>query len=147
MKDENIIKEAYAYINNDKTVAETAEELGISKRTFQLHIKKLEIISPELHDLVLEKQKSNQNAGRRIGGAKGKRGVSYTEEEAQTIASEIISQHLTYQEAETIHGRPSSTIYDIVHSSYISLEMKDKLDITATENKIGSSIDAQKRRR
>ena len=34
----------------------------------------------------------------------GKRGATYTEEEAQMIANSIASQHLTYQKAEEIFG-------------------------------------------
>ena len=41
MIDDNIIvKEAKEYVSNNKTVEETAKDLGISKRTLQLHFKK-----------------------------------------------------------------------------------------------------------
>lgn len=81
-KEEQIIAEARAYIDSGQTIADTAKSLGITKRTLQLHLGKLESIDAELYTLVLERKTSNQNAGRRLGGMIGKRGVTYTEEEA-----------------------------------------------------------------
>ena len=134
MNEKQIIEEAKLYISNDKTISDTACDLGISKRTLQLHIKKLEAINPELYKLVLEKKESNQKAGRRIGGSKGKKGVTYTSEKALEVASEIVSQHLTYQGAEALYGMPSSTIYDMVHSDCVPLKVQEQLDLTAYEN-------------
>ena len=61
MNEKQIIEEAKLYISNDKTISDTACDLGISKRTLQLHIKKLEAINPELYKLVLEKSKMNDD--------------------------------------------------------------------------------------
>ena len=52
-KEEQIIAEAKEYLNGGKTIADTAKSLGITKRTLQLHLGKLESIDPQLHALVL----------------------------------------------------------------------------------------------
>ena len=51
-----IEEEAQEYINNDLTEKQTAEKLGINRRTLQLHLKKLAIINQELYNLVLKKK-------------------------------------------------------------------------------------------
>ena len=140
-KEEQIIAEARAYINGGQTIADTAKSLGITKRTLQLHLGKLKSIDAELYTLVLERKTSNQNAGRRLGGMIGKRGVTYTEEEAQMIANSIASQHLTYQKAEEIFGIPSSTIYEMVHRDHVSQDTRDQLELIAMENHRNSSIE------
>ena len=75
-----IIHEAEEYVSNTKTVEETAADLGISKRTLQLHLKRLEQIDENLHKKVLEKQERAQKAGRVKGGQIGKSHSSYTKE-------------------------------------------------------------------
>lgn len=144
-KEDRIIAEAREYINGGKTIAETAKSLGLSKRTFQLHLGKLESIDPELHAVVLDKKTSNQNAGRRLGGMLGKRSANYTLEEAQDMANRIVTQHLTYQEAEELYNIPSSSIYDMVHSSFISSDIKEELEMVAVENQRNASIDVIQR--
>ena len=134
-KKERIIEEAKYYLKSDKTLKEVAEELHISLRTLQLHIKKLPEINNDLYSLVLNKQKAAQIAGRKIGGQKGKRTVSYTYEKAQEIKNLIITHQLTYLEASLCTGISTSTIYDMVHSAYISEEDKIKLDLIAEANK------------
>ena len=134
-KKERIIVEANYYLNSDKTLKEVAKELQISLRTLQLHIKKLPEINSDLYSLVLNKQKAAQIAGRKIGGQKGKRTVSYSYEKAQEIKNLIISHQLTYQEASLCTGISTSTIYDMVHSDFISEDDKLKLYLIATANK------------
>lgn len=140
-KEEQIIAEARAYIDSGQTLADTAKGLGITKRTLQLHLGKLESIDSELHALVLERKASNQNVGRRLGGMTGKREATYTVEEAQMIANSIASQHLTYQKAEEIFGIPSSTIYEMVHRNHVSQDTRDQLELIAMENNRNSSIE------
>lgn len=141
MNDDIIINEAKQYINSDMTVSETAEFLGISKRTLQLHLKKLISIDPNLHELVLNKQKSNVIAGRSKGGSNGKRPPSYTKEEALFLANTIINNQMTYRDAEEKFNIPSSTIYDMTHSDYIDSELRDSLDIVAAANNRKISTD------
>lgn len=140
-KEEQIIAEARAYIDSGQTIDDTAKSLGITKRTLQLHLGKLESIDPELHTLVLERKTSNQNAGRRLGGMIGKRGSTYTEEQAQAMAASIVSQHLTYREAEELYNIPSSTIYEMVHRNHVSQDTRDQLELIAMENQRNSSIE------
>lgn len=130
-----IIEEAKYYLESSKTLKEVAKELSISLRTLQLHIQKLPEINNDLYSLVLNKQKAAQIAGRKIGGQKGKRTVSYSYEKAQEIKNLIISHQLTYQEASLCTGISTSTIYDMVHSDFISEDDKLKLDLIATANK------------
>ena len=135
MNQEQIIKEAKIYLEGDKTVAQTATVCGISKRTFQLHLKQLLKIDPVLHNLVLQKQKSNIIAGRVRGGSTSKRLPSYTLEKAIEVARYIVSQEATYEEASIHFEIPSSTIYDMVHIKDLPDELKVKLELVADANK------------
>ncbi len=72
-----IIYEAEEYINNNLSVKETAIVLGVSKRTLQLHFKRLEQIDKNLYDKVRAKQEQNQQAGRIKGGQNGKATPSF----------------------------------------------------------------------
>ena len=97
MTDNNtIIYEASVYVSNTKTVKETAEDLGISKSTLQLHFRRLENIDKNLYDAVRKKQNQNISAGRVKGGKNGKVGPKYTKEYAKAIANSMIINELTY---------------------------------------------------
>ena len=141
MNKDQILREANIYLTNDKTVEETAKDLGIAKRTFQIHLGKLEILAPELHKLVLAKKESMQIQGRIKGGMNGKATPSYTKEEAERVANEIIVKGYTYEEASKRLGIPKSTIYEMVHSKFISKDLKDMLDAVAIANQKGLTID------
>ena len=52
---EDIIKEAEYYLSHDVTNDEASKALGISKRSFQLHMKKLAEIAPDKYKLVQDK--------------------------------------------------------------------------------------------
>ena len=114
---EDILKEAEYYLNNDLTIEQASVDLGISKRTFQLHLKKLEELAPETYKLVTEKKAARIVEGRILGGTVGKRGATWTQEEADAIKKQMIEQNLTYAEAESITGIPKSTIYEMVHKN------------------------------
>ena len=129
-----IIKEAQEYISNDLTERETAEKLGISSRTLQLHLKKLENIDPVLYNMVLMKKKSNIIAGRSKGGKLGKAVPTYTKEDANIVANGIIRESYTYEEAAITYGVPKSTIYEMVHSDFVPEEVKMQLDLVAAHN-------------
>ena len=129
-----IIREAQEYISNDLTEKETAEKLGISRRTLQLHLRKLEDIDPVLYNLVLMKKKSNVIAGRSKGGKLGKVTPTYTKEDANIVANGIINESYTYEEAAAVYGVPKSTIYEMVHSDYVDENTKMQLDIIAARN-------------
>jgi len=134
MDNNRIIEEANVYISNDLSIKETASILGISKRSLQLHFTKLEKIDKKLHELVLDKKRKNMEKGRILGGKIGKATPRYTKEVANMIAKEIINSELTYEEASMEFELPKSTIYEMVHSSYIDEETKNMLDLVAISN-------------
>lgn len=134
-EERKIEDEAWEYINNDLTERETAEKLGINRRTLQLHLKKLASINQGLHNLVLKKKESNIKTGRIKGGTIGKvTGPTYTREEANIVANGIIRESYTYEEAASVYGVPKSTIYEMVHSDFVSEETKMQLDLVAAHN-------------
>ena len=141
MNKDQIIQEAQTYLSGDKTIEETAKNLNISKRTLQLHLGKLDIIDPELHKLVLEKKESMQIKGRVKGGTIGKATPSYTKEEAEYVANEMIKNGYTYEAASKRLCIPKSTIYEMVHSNFIDKELKDKLEVVAIANQKGLTVE------
>ena len=140
MKEEIIIREADEYIQNDLSILDTAKKLGISRRTLQLHLKALEGIDFRRYQLVLDKKKSNELAGRKMGAAIGKRGPTFTKDEAIFVAKKMVAEQMTYEEASIRFDMPTSTIYEMVHSSYISQELLDMLNIVADANRRGITI-------
>ena len=135
MVDNNIIiYEAEEYVNNNLTVSQTAKVLGISKRTLQLHLRRLEQIDNNLYQQVQEKQKLNQQSGRVKGGQTGKSHSHITQEQAEYMASEMIKKNLTYRDAEEEFGIPKSTIYEVLHSDLVNKELRTQLDILAEAN-------------
>jgi len=138
--EEQIIKEAEYYLNNNVTIQQASHDLNISKRTLQLHIKKLEEISPLTFKLVQEKIKLNIKEGNVKGGSTGKRGPSWTKEQATEIATKIIENEMTYQEAEDFFGIPSSTIHDMVKKGVFDQEKISLLYALSEANRRGVSI-------
>ena len=129
-----IIHEAEEYVNNSLSVEETAKVLGISKRTLQLHLQRIEKIDQNLYKRVQAKQQANQQAGRVKGGQTGKSHSHITKQQAEFIAKEMIKRGLTYRDAEAEFGIPKSTLYEVLHSDLVSKDLKDKLDILAEAN-------------
>lgn len=146
MTDNNtIIYEASVYVSNTKTVKETAEDLGISKRTLQLHIKRLEQIDKNLYDAVRKKQNQNISAGRIKGGQNGKVGQKYTKEYAKAIANSMIINELTYEKAAEEFGIPKSTIYEMTHSKFIDPDLIRQLELLADANRHDMTVEDYKR--
>jgi len=114
---EDILKEAKYYLDNNVTIEQASKDLGISKRTFQLHLGKLKDISPDMYKLVTDKKEASMKQGRVVGGTLGKRGPSWSVEDANRITKAMISQNMTYEEAEERFGIPKSTIYEMVHKT------------------------------
>lgn len=113
--DERILEEADYYLNNDVTIKQASSDLGISRKTFQLHLKKLESIDLEKANLVKEKKLASEKQGKIKGGSLGKRGPNWTKEQAMEIAEAMINQQMTNREAEAAFGIPKSTIYEMTH--------------------------------
>ena len=135
-----IIEEAKIYLNSNLTMSETAEKIGISKRTLQLHILKLEDINAVLYRQVLEKKAANQEAGRKAGGLIGKREKIHTKEEVIEFANMMINEQLSYDELASITSIPKSTLWELMHSDYIDDETRNKLDLVARANKGNKSV-------
>lgn len=112
------------YIDNDKTVAETAKDLGITKRTLQNYFEKVRKTNPVLYGLIRKKQESQIQKGRKKGGTIGKRKPSLTPEEIREIAETMIKEDMSYAEAEMRFQIPKSTIYDLINKSQLSDEIK-----------------------
>ena len=146
MADNNtIIYEANVYVSNTKTVKETAEELGISKRTLQLHFKRLESINKNLYDDVRRKQAQNIDEGRIKGGKISKATPSYTKEEATKIASYIVLHGITYEEASEEFGIPKSTIYEMTHSKNVDPDLVRQLELLADANRHDMTVEDYKK--
>jgi len=140
--DEQIIKEAERYLEEDITsIDEASSALGISRRTFQLHMKKLEEIAPETFLLVKAKKEANIVSGVKKGGETGKRGTTWTKEEAKDIAERMISGVMTYREAAEKTGIPSSTIHEMVHKGLDDAEISSLLYVLSEANRRGMSVE------
>ena len=136
---EEIIKEAEYYINNDVTIEQASSDLHISKRTLQLHLKKLEELAPETFKLVQEKKTGNIKAGTIKGGHTGKRGPTWTEEQALEVATKIINDGLSYREAEAYFKIPSSTLHEMVTKGVKDFDIASMIYVVAEANRRGMS--------
>ena len=137
---EDIIREAEYYLNNDVTIEQASSDLGVSKRTLQLHLKKLESIAPETFKLVTEKKAANERRGKVLGGTLGKRGPSWTEEQAAAYARMMIEQGLTFQEAEKFTGIPHTTLHEMVTKANLDPKNKSLMYALAEANKRGMDM-------
>ena len=123
---EQIIKEADYYLSNNVSVDQASKALGISRRTFQLHMKKLEEIHPTKAVLVRTKKLANIKSGNILGGQTGKRSVSYTLTDVSGAALEMIEHGESYREASVSLGIPKSTLHEMINSKGLS---KDKIEL------------------
>lgn len=138
--DEQIVKEAEYYINNDVSVDEASKHLGISRRTFQLHMKRLEEINPVVFNLFVEKKNGNVIRGNIRGGTIGKRKPNWTKEEALDMANQIIAGEMTYDQAEEKTGIPKSTIYEMTHNGVTDDTVLSLLYCLSEANRRGMSL-------
>ena len=136
----DIMHEAFYYLENDVTIEQASKDLGISKRTLQLHLQKLESISPLTFALVKDKKLGNERRGRVKGGTLGKRGTIWTEEQAFNVAQAMINDGLTYAEAEIALGIPSSTIHEMIHKGVKDPETISHLYVLTEANKRQMSV-------
>lgn len=139
--DEQILKEANYYLDNDLTIEQASRDLGISKRTLQLHLKKLESIAPDVFKLVVDKKISNERRGKIKGGTLGKRGPSWTEEDAISIASKMIEKELTYEQAEKEFGIAHTTLHEMMNKGIKDLDTTSLLYALTMAHKKGMSLD------
>ena len=138
---EDILREADYYLNNDVTIEQASSNLGISKRTLQLHMKKLESIAPDKFKLVQDKKENSVRQGRVVGGSIGKRNPVWSRDEAIVIAKRMVEENLTYEQAEKEFGIPKSTIYEMTHSNLKDEKIESLLYALAIANKKGTTLD------
>ena len=109
--------------------------------TLQLHLKKLEELAPETFKLVQEKKTGNIKAGTIKGGQTGKRGPTWTEEQALEVAMKIINDGLSYREAEAYFKIPSSTLHEMVTKGVKDFDTASMLYAVAEANRRGMSAE------
>lgn len=130
---EQIIKEADYYLSNNVNIDQASENLGISRRTFQLHMKKLEEIHPKKAALVKAKKAGNIKRGNILGGQTSKRSVSYMPSDAANAALEMLEHEESYREASESLGVPKSTLYEMINNKGLTLDKIELLYIQAKE--------------
>lgn len=138
---EEIIKEAEYYLNNDVTIEQASKDLSISKRTLQLHLKKLEEIAPSTFVLVQEKKNGNIKEGNVKGGQTGKRGPTWNPNQALEIAMKILNEGMTYREAAEHYHIPASTINEMLTKAPKYFGEDSMIYVVALANESGMSID------
>ncbi len=136
MDNKQLLEEANYYLGNDVTMAESACHFNISKKSFQLHMKKLEEIYPEKFKLVQLKKGRNLALGMVKGGKNGKptnhkklggKPFTLTKGEAISLAKSIITGDLSFREAEMLTGIPKSTIAGNLTEERIGVSLYNEL--------------------
>ena len=102
-------------------------------------MKKLEELAPETFKLVQEKKAGNIKLGTIKGGQTGKRGPTWTEEQALEVAMKIINNGLSYREAEAYFKIPSSTLHEMVTKGVKDFDTASLLYTVAEANRRGMS--------
>lgn len=147
-KNEDIISEADYYLNNDVTMSDAANHFGICKKSFQVHMKKLEEICPDKYKLVNEKKEKNLIRGAIKGGMNGKpstisnvrigKSFSFDSETAVSLARDIIDKDLSFRQLEHKSGIPKSTIKDNLSKDRIGDELYEELSCVLDSHKPGN---------
>ena len=110
--DKKLILEVAKYIiENKATIKDAALKFNKSESSIKKYInEKLIDIDENMYLAVKYVQNELMIEGRKIGGKTGKRGPSMTEEEARSIAKQMIENGWTYEDAQMNLGIPASTI-------------------------------------
>lgn len=143
--DEEIIKQAQYYIDNDVTMKEAGNHFGICKKTFQVRMKKLESIAPDVFKLVELKKQNNLASGMIKGGQNGKptivpRSHSITKEQTIEIANYMLENDASLRNLEMVFGISKSTIFDNFTEEILGKKLYEEiiclLESHKPENKI-----------
>lgn len=132
--DEEIKTQAQYYIDNNVTMKEAGLHFGICKKTFQLRMKKLESIAPDMYKLVQDKKEGNLVMGMVKGGRNGKpspgssRSHIMTSEEVIALAQYALENDLSLRELETVIGISKSTIFDNFTEDILGKELYSKIN-------------------
>ena len=140
-----IIEEAEYYLQNDVTMKTAADHFGISKKTFQIHMKMLDGIDIDKYKLVEDRKLANRISGNIKGGQNGKPTVfpnkprkhSISDEEIDALAKKIIYEGLSLREIEIITGIPKSTLLDNLTEDKVEdyEKLRKELESHKPENK------------
>ena len=132
--DEEIKAQAQYYIDNNVTMKEAGLHFGICKKTFQVRMKKLESIAPDVFKLVELKKQNNLASGMVKGGQNGKpspgasRSHIMTSEEVVTLAQYALQNDLSLRELETVIGISKSTIFDNFTEEILGIDLYSKIN-------------------
>ena len=153
---EEIMEYAKYYLGNEEvSMKQSAEHFGISKKTFQVNMKKLESISPTTFKLVQEKKERNLKNGAVKGGQNGKptyvegvvRKTKYISDgDIVYIAMEIVKNKYTIREAEKIFKINRSTLHDNLTEERLGKELYSLIVETAQYNKANTNKDLKSRK-
>ncbi len=147
-KDKILVAASY-YLNNDVSLEETANFIGIkSKKTLNKYFVSVLKESTDSHERriyhdILLKKVLNELNGRKKGGNNGTRTSNYNNEDVQKLYNFVIEKGATYRDAAFIFGIPRSTVYEMLHSSYLSKAQQEKIKNLASLNKVGRFIDEE----
>ena len=144
-KNKKIIEEAEYYLNNNVTMEEAANNFGISKKSFQLHMKKLEQICKSTFNLVQEKKQHNLNQGIIKGGQNGKptrtannvetKPYTLSELESIILARKMIIYDWSLRKTEEKTGIPKSTIRENITKDRIGEDLYEEFEIMLESHK------------
>lgn len=146
MNNEQLLEEANYYLDNEVTMADAANHFKICKKSFQLHMKKLEQIYPDTFKLVEMKKQNNLILGAIKGGKNGvptgrenfPKKHSITKEEAIILAEKIINFNWSLRETEHFMNIPKSTISDNLSEEILGKELYSELSNVLNKHKPGN---------
>lgn len=130
--EEQLTREAIYYLVHNKSIEKTAEELNISRRTLQLHLKKLVVYNENLYRLVKEKKQENQAIGRLNHAHKGGKASMYSQTLIDYICDDMLKNELTYKQASEKFDIPTSTLFELMKR--VNEQRRCQLDILAAAN-------------
>ena len=144
-KEEKILQEAQYYLNNDVTMEQAANNFGISKKSFQLHMKTLEQICKHTFNLVQLKKQNNLNQGIIKGGKNGKpsrtsnnvetKPYALSELESIILARKMIIYDWSLRKTEEETGIPKSTIRENMTKDRIGEDLYEEFEIMLESHK------------
>ena len=130
------------YIENDVTYEEAANHFGVSKRSFQLYMKKLKEISSTTYKLVQDKKIKNLEIGAKKGGSISKhesinvgRKRHISDEQLENYTNKLIEGDLSLRQLQADTGIPKSTLHDNLTNRISNEATKQKLEELFEEHK------------
>lgn len=143
-----IIKAANYYINNDVTLEQAANYVGIkSKKTLNNYFTKIGTSDKEdekdLYIKIKAKKEQNSAAGKKKGGQTGSRMSDWSDEDVMKLYNYVDNTLATYRQIEADLGIPHSTAYEMLHSDILDYNQKCRIEQIAAINSHQSYSDEQ----